>query len=296
MIKWFSIDGYVHHPDSQQPRSQQHLRIRQYIISCCIDIIIATFIIIGIPMYLTGWYAVFITPITGFIFIGCELVQYAMMDYGTDSYVVKLSKNPLDYSLPIAIAVGYLYLGLVTDAYARPTWYSFPNYMLVLFTMDIVFGVCHWYSHHVPWLYKRHMIHHQYKRSDLNLIATFWSEWIDSWTMQLGYFAGVITAVITGGDARCASMDLGIATVTSHGKYSSHQMNTIWCWEYDALDLLFNMKRLSAYHNYHHYDLQRNLGSLGFIKDEWLDVIAPKVAQAAGYHIKVKGNKSTKHQ
>ncbi len=52
-------------------------------------------------------------------------------------------------------------LGLTAEVTPRPLHHDFAAFICVLLWTDLQFGVMHYMSHCIPWLWTRHRLHHE---------------------------------------------------------------------------------------------------------------------------------------
>eukprot|EP00954_Amorphochlora_amoebiformis_P030893 1395358-Amorphochlora_amoeboformis.AAC.1 len=176
-----------------------------------------------------------------------EVVQYALFDRKTSKYDVKMPTEPLDNLLTVVISGTLHWLSMRITFSSFLTAYSFPLFATSLYIFDLAFGVFHSYSHCIPWMHKKHMVHHQYRKNDLNAFANFYADIIDSFIMNIGFFfVAAYLAVMRGGHVQMA--EITYAGMHTHVRYATSQCHLVFFFEYDMIDLWFKRDRISTFH------------------------------------------------
>jgi len=134
---------------------------------------------------------------------------------------------------------------------------------------EFTFGILHALAHIHPYLRKQHMVHHEYKREDLNTFAHFYSEFSDSVLMNIPGFTNAILMVLFS-TGSVPFKEIVISLNYTHHKYPTHQMNLGYFFEFDVIDMIMDRVRLCNFHNIHHYLADRNYSTYGFVSDEVL--------------------------
>eukprot|EP00954_Amorphochlora_amoebiformis_P027987 1389288-Amorphochlora_amoeboformis.AAC.2 len=182
----------------------------------CIHVYLQTHFIRGY------WWLSLILQVSAFIL--AEVVQYALFDAKTSNYVVKMPTSPLDYLLTFVISGTFHWLSMRITFAPFLTAYSFPVFASSLYMFDVAFGALHAYSHCIPWMLKKHMVHHQYRKKDLNAFANFYADIIDSFIMNIGVFVvAAYLAVMRGEHVEMA--EITYAAMHSHLRYATSQVS-----------------------------------------------------------------------
>eukprot|EP00658_Telonema_sp_P-2_P066785 TRINITY_DN5574_c0_g2_i1.p1 TRINITY_DN5574_c0_g2~~TRINITY_DN5574_c0_g2_i1.p1 ORF type:complete len:316 (-),score=45.80 TRINITY_DN5574_c0_g2_i1:13-960(-) len=149
-----------------------------------------------------------------------EYAHYRILNFrnpGSEgSFVVKLGGGLQDQLLTPIVATWFYFLGTLWLDFDRPiTSSSFLVYVAAVYASDLVFGSLHFLTHCWPWLWKKHAIHHQYKRQDLNSFANFYTEFLDGLLMNCSMMAiGGVVALT--GDCSYIMSDLLFTAALSH--------------------------------------------------------------------------------
>mmetsp|Transcript_27969 Transcript_27969/g.49333 ORF Transcript_27969/g.49333 Transcript_27969/m.49333 type:complete len:155 (+) Transcript_27969:241-705(+) len=121
------------------------------------------------------------------------------------------------------------------------------------------------------------MVHYQYKRKNLNGMASFYAEFLDSCTMNAGAWLSAAFLGLAVGYNHVAYMEFLYADVLSDVRYSERQMNLMFFFEFDLFDLVFDLfdllfakERKSVFHGVHHDELNKNISIFGLIPDDWV--------------------------
>ena len=192
-------------------------------------------------------------------------------------YVVK----PIDWVGQVAtFAVGgamSLTLGLTADQGTRPLHHDFVAFICVLLWTDLQFGVTHCMCHRVLWLWKRHKIHHEYGKGELNSMANVHGDALDEVLMN-----GVLVLPILA----CGWFRLYPSTLPflewfylipfSHLRFQPSVVNLMAFFEFDLLDMLLCQPRMGAFHTIHHEVVAINFSVFGIFPDSVCRAIAGK--------------------
>ena len=101
----------------------------------------------------------------------------------------KFEVKPLRWVDPAAFfglgMIMFTMLGLTADDGASmPLHHDFAAFICLLLWTDFQFGVTHYISHRIPWLWKKHKIHHEYGRGTLNGWSNLHGEALDNIQMN----------------------------------------------------------------------------------------------------------------
>lgn len=225
----------------------------------------------------TIWFGIFIPKLVGPLFwtfpitnavalVAFEIVQHRTQYKNTD-YEIMTSSNPLDYCLSLLFSVLFYLMSLYIDFDQPPNSISFPVFLVIVFVLDVVFGLLHYATHVVPFLYKKHMVHHQYKKEKLNAFANFYSEFLDAVLMNAGFFPSALFMCWLGRDY-VPFMELTLLAGSTHSRYTDKQMNLMYFFEWDLIDIAFGAPRMASYHAHHHHALTEHFSAFGFISDD----------------------------
>jgi sterol desaturase/sphingolipid hydroxylase (fatty acid hydroxylase superfamily) len=186
-----------------------------------------------------------------------------------ETYVIKLSNNPSDFFLFPIITSAFVLVAFYNPNPHIFTPVCFLVWALILVTVDFTFGFLHTLCHTHPYLRKLHMVHHEYRREDLNSFATFYSDFTDALFMNTpGMTNAILSVMFSLGPLPLNEM--GISLGHTHHKYPNHQMTLCYFFEFDLIDMIMDRVRLSNYHHLHHHLTDQNFGVYGFISDEIL--------------------------
>jgi sterol desaturase/sphingolipid hydroxylase (fatty acid hydroxylase superfamily) len=201
---------------------------------------------------------------------GTEFLQYMILGDQDEPYVIKLSNNPSDFLLFPIITTAYLsipYFYQYTSEILTPVCIFL--WVLYMITGDLAFGLLHKLCHTHPYLRKLHMVHHEYRREDLNTFANFYSDFIDALFMNVpGMITALQTIMFSTGTMPLKEITVSLTFV--HHKYSNHHMMLGYLFEWDLIDMIMDRVRVSDFHHLHHTLLDQNFSALGFISDEVL--------------------------
>jgi len=213
--------------------------IKRYITSLSIEYTYAIFFYKYL-IYWDGYWMVVYPFIYVFWLLGTEYLQYMILGKPEEKYEIKASNNPTtDFLvLPIVSSVWFLF-GITQRPELSFTPWSFVAWVLMMIHADILFGIAHYMSHSVPSIRKLHLVHHEYRKEDLNTMANFYSEIYDTLIMNLTNFTNVILTVYFAQQSVCIKEILHVATSTHH-KYVTNTSHLfyfflnmsllIWLW------------------------------------------------------------------
>jgi len=185
-----------------------------------------------------------------------------------ETYVIKLSNNPYDFLLfPLAISSNVV----MAIFYENTTEIMTPEiiFLLVLIMMgtDLIFGCLHHFCHNNPYMRKLHMVHHEYRKEDLNTFANFYSEFTDALIMTIsGWYDIILIFMLSMGTLPFKEVMMVVGQ--SHHKYANHHMSLYYFFEFELIDMIMDRVRFSSFHNEHHTHLDKNFGIYGVISDE----------------------------
>ena len=146
--------------------------------------------------------------------------------------------------------------------------------MFVFFAMsiDFFFGTAHCLCHKISSLYKHHMVHHKYKKERLNAFATFYADLFDAFSMNYSILLAAIIVYYTR-TYDIAYMECIYAAGTTHLRYIQNQMNLLYFYEWDFLDMLLGVERIGCFHTEHHQSLNKNFSTYGLLSDKTIETI-----------------------
>jgi hypothetical protein len=197
-----------------------------------------------------------------------EGMQYLLFRKPDDSYVIKLSKNPLDYCLALVISGSFVLHGSVTSFDTPLTPFNLAGMWVPILVFDFLFALGHYLEHHTKTGWESHKQHHEYTSKDLNSIANFWASFSDSMIMNGPVVVAVFISWLMGPHAHwLAEAELIYAAALSHSKYIHNQFHLMLNWELDACDLVMNQVRMSGFHNAHHDHPGYGMSVFGYVPD-----------------------------
>ena len=136
-----------------------------------------------VSIHLRGaWYALmpFLSFPPQFIL---ELVGFKML-LPNEKFIVK----PVNLVDPAAFfGLGVFMIALLAhtaDHVKHPLHHDFAAFVGLLLWTDLQFGVTHYLSHCIPWLWERHRVHHEYGKGELNGWANLHGEAFDNLQMN----------------------------------------------------------------------------------------------------------------
>jgi len=221
--------------------------------------------------YLLHWtgYWILLYPYLVVIWItAAEYLQYILLGDKNETFVIKLSKNPSDFFLFPIVTSSHLCVAIFnpyTSEIFTPVCIFY--WVLLMLASDLSFGFLHILCHTHPYLRKLHMVHHEYRREDLNSFATFYSDFTDALFMNVpGMVSAILTIMFSVGTL--PFKELGLSMGYLHHKYPTYQLTVGYFFEFELIDMIMNRVRLSNFHNLHHNLLDQNFSIFGFLSDE----------------------------
>lgn len=259
------------------------------LVSLIIDIIAATAYFKYI-IYWDGLWLVLYPFVVSFWLISTEYIQYLLLGSPNESYVVKLSSNPTDFLLTPIIAATYILVGLTLPQNLSITPYTFLFFIAMFIFTDWIFGISHYWLHTVPFLRKLHLVHHDYKKEDLNTIANFYADFWDSLLMNITNILFSLATVLFVQNPVVIKEIVYIAFSTHH-KYPTNTITCFYFFELEVIDMITSNLRMSNFHNAHHNEVDAFYALFGLFPDTHfvnLSDSLKKVANVFGGSPKVK--------
>jgi sterol desaturase/sphingolipid hydroxylase (fatty acid hydroxylase superfamily) len=164
------------------------------------------------------------------------------------------------------IASTYIYVGLTIPSNLAITPLTFIFWITTVLLMDGCFGFIHYLNHITPALRKLHMVHHEYRKEDLNSAANFYADILDSFLMNIPNIMFSILTVWLSVNPIVIKEGVYNALFIHH-KYPNNQMTLLYYFEFELIDIIMNRARMNYYHNVHHQQLEKNYSFWGFISD-----------------------------
>lgn len=197
-----------------------------------------------------------------------EYLQYSLFKEPDETYVIKISNNLSDFlNLPVFLITNFYIWVFYTEPADMFTPWSLFYWVAVMLFSEFAFGIIHTLSHTIPSLRKLHMVHHEYRREDLNTFANFYADISDSLLMNIvGFINAIFTVTFSFSSVIFKELAMGLGY--THHKYPTHLMTLGYFFEFEVIDMIMERVRLCNYHNVHHHLLDRNFGTYGFISDE----------------------------
>jgi len=137
----------------------------------------------------------------------------------------------------------------------------------MLIFIDWTSGILHYWLHTVPVLRPLHMVHHEYKREDLNTMANFYADFWDSLIMNITNIAFSIATVVFAQNPVIIKDILYIGASTHH-KYPTNTFTCFYYFELEVIDIITGNTRISNYHNAHHNEVDAYYGVYGLFHDD----------------------------
>jgi len=215
-----------------------------------------------------------------------ELLQYRIL-HNDGSYEI-LSRGRFEDNLLAPVVCSSFYAvsrGVDFENSGMDKANSFLVFLILLFVIDLIFGCTHYLTHYIPSLWQRHVIHHKCRKEKLNAFAGFYSDFLDSVIMNISAIVTAVVLVICFGRYHVSYMDVVYAAGTSHLRYGEDQMNLMFFFEWDLIDMLLKKNRIGSYHAQHHHDSNINYSLYGIVSDGLIKAMMPSFATNA----KVKG-------
>jgi len=219
-------------------------------------------------LHWTGFWLIAYILILSFWQTSNEYLQYLLFREPDESYVIKISNNFSDFlNLPIfMVANFYIWTFYKEPADMLNPW-GLVYWVGIMLFSELSFGIAHTLCHTHPYLRKLHMIHHEYRREDLNTFANFYADITDSLLMNIvGFINAILTVVFSMSSLTFKEVGMGLGY--THHKYPTHLMTLGYFFEFEVIDMIMDRVRLCNYHNVHHHLLDRNFGTYGFVSDE----------------------------
>jgi len=207
------------------------------------------------------WLVIF--PFLAIFWILCaEYLQYLFLGSKDETYVIKVSKNPTDFLLLPVIVSTYIFVGLFLPSNLAISPWTFIFWIMSVIFIDGSFGIIHYLSHIYPALRKLHMVHHEYRKEDLNSVATFYADILDSF---LTNFPNIIFSIMTVWLSvnPIVIKEAILNSLFIHHKYPNNQMTLMYYFEFDLIDMIMNRTRLSYYHHVNSSTFREKLCFLG---------------------------------
>jgi len=229
-------------------------------------------VIFGIISYkfffrLEGVWLVLYIPLLAFLLVITEYIQFRILGAKDEEYVLKFSPNPLDYSLVPVISLAFFFAGILHNPIQSiDSPWTFVSWVIIMLISDFVAGFFHFLEHNHPAILKNHLLHHEYRKADLNTVANFYADIIDSTIMSTTFFMYAIILAIFGPHS-VGFKEFSLSAAFTHHKYPTHQMTLNWFFEFELIDMIMNRVRLSNYHNAHHNLVDQNFSVYGFVPD-----------------------------
>jgi sterol desaturase/sphingolipid hydroxylase (fatty acid hydroxylase superfamily) len=235
------------------------------IISLIIDAIVATTYF----KYLIHWdglWLAFYPFLVAFWLIITEYIQFRVLGNPNESYVIKISNNPTDFLLTPIIAATYILVGLYLPQNLPITPYTYLFFVAMVIFVDWFFGITHYWLHTVPFLRKLHLVHHEYKKEDLNTMANFYADFWDSLAMNITNVAFSIATVLFVQNPIIIKELIYIAFSTHH-KYPTNTFTSFYFFEIEVIDMITSNIRMSDFHNAHHNEVDSYFALFGLFND-----------------------------
>jgi len=209
-----------------------------------------------------------------------EVAQHRLLHSHTP-YEMFLSDRLLDYLNVPVFAAAFVPVGRYVDFAVPPRAATFPVFLLSALIFDTGFAFLHYLSHTDPRLWKRHVVHHGYRKERLCVFANFYADVADSFMMAVGFFALAFFVCCVGTDY-VASMEVFLMAALSHHRYGGDQLNLMYFFEWDLIDDVFGRPRNASYHGHHHNAANEHFGAFGFVSDDF-------IKRAFGHYPTTKG-------
>jgi hypothetical protein len=226
------------------------------------------FLRLFIPYLQKGYFFLF-PALNAAVFIILEMIQHRVMDRDEPYDILstgKIQDNLL--SIVVSSTFHYMSLHLDFDNDGMEKAQAFLVFFFLLVMLDGSFGLSHYATHVVPALWKRHGIHHQYKKERLNAFANFYSDFWDSCIMNSSIFMTGATLCMVFGRYHVSYMDIIYSAGSTHLRYTNKQMNLIYFFEWDLIDMFLGKHRIGNFHAQHHQDSSVNFCAYGIVSDD----------------------------
>jgi len=211
-----------------------------------------------------------------------ELVQYKIL-YNDGSYEILTTGGYEDNLLSVAVCTAFYVAsrGVDFENTGMDEAYSFVVFLCLAVLCDLAFGWSHYLTHNIPSLWRLHAIHHKYKKDKLNAFASFYADIWDSLIMTCSLTFTASALVIGFGRYHTSFMDLIYAGFATHLRYVENQMNLMFFFEWDLIDMALKKNRIASFHAMHHYDSNINFGAYGIVSDQVFKALTPNFAKRA---------------
>ena len=219
------------------------------------------------------------------VFIIFELLQYKIL-YNDGSYEI-LSTGRFEDNLLSVVMCSAFYVasrGVDFEKTGMGEAYSFVVFLFLVLLFDLTFGWSHYLTHNIPSLWRLHAIHHKYKREKLNAFASFYADIWDSLIMNCSLTVTAFGLVVGFGRYHTSYMDLIYAAFATHLRYVENQMNLMFFFEWDLIDMALKKNRIASYHAMHHHDSNINFGAYGILSDQVFKALNKNFAKSAKSH------------
>jgi hypothetical protein len=199
--------------------------------------------------------------------LSTEYLQYLLLGRKDETFVIKFSPHLSDYTLAFVLAGTYIFVGYTLPLNIPINSGTFIFWVCMTVTLDFVFGITHYWTHKIPALRKIHLLHHEYRREDLNTIANYFSELSDSFLMNI---PNVILSIFTVWFRQnpVVIKDIFTNAMHTHHKYPTHQLTHYYFFEFELIDMVTGRVRQANFHNSHHNVVDQYFSIVGIISDE----------------------------
>jgi hypothetical protein len=261
---------------------QKGYPLAQWALSLIYDSAWAYFAMKVVPVYCTGLRFIYLVFVLLFVGIGFERLNYVFWPVGT--YVIKMPKHWYDNTLSLFVVGQFLYVGSLYDFNLSMSPMTLLMLYAFAYTVDFTFGTFHILSHRIPAMYKRHLVHHEYKKDDLVAIANTYGELSDNIGMTLPSLIAYSVPWILGHAHPAVVVDAIYAAFLTHNKYRDGVMHLLFFFEYDVLDIFFDKAncRMAEYHAEHHNVLTERFSLFGFLPDRLFEVVCSPILSRWG--------------
>jgi hypothetical protein len=210
-----------------------------------------------------------------------EYLQYLFLGGKDETFVIKFSPNPTDYLLVIIFSLVYIFVGLTLPPNIPITARNFGFWIAMLIMFDFIFGILHYWSHTIPWIRKYHLLHHEYRKEDLNTIANYYADLIDSFLMNVpNIFLGLAHVWFVQNPV--GIKEFFNTAVYTHHKYPTNQLTLIYYFEFELIDMVLGGVRMANYHNAHHKLVDQNFSGWGIFNDKMIIDCTKTLSSALG--------------
>jgi len=240
---------------------------KAFLCSLMHDCVMST-LFFGVVVRLSGAFYALGLPLVFPPLLFLELVGFKVL-LPTERWVLK----PVNWVDPAAFfALGIVMfstLGLTADETQRPLHHDFAAFICVLLWTDLQFGVTHYMSHRIPWLWTRHRLHHEYGKGELNAMANLHGEAFDNVQMNAVLLLPIL---VCAGWIRLYPSTLPFTEWLylipfTHLRFQHYVINLMAFFEFDLLDMLLGHPRIGSFHTIHHEVVGRNFAIFGIVPD-----------------------------